>query len=121
MVIYSYQIEEIDLMENEKMEKCAGCEGDCAECESMDNIVELSDAEGNTAKFEIYSFTEYEGRRYVGLVPAEENEYINSDEMAIFYLDDAEEELLPVEDDDLAEAVFNQMMAEDSFDEEEGN
>jgi hypothetical protein len=39
-------------MENEKIEKCAGCEGDCADCGEFDNIVVFEDGEGNEKKGE---------------------------------------------------------------------
>ena len=107
-------------MENEKINGCAGCEGDCSDCAEFENIVEFEDGEGNVIQFAIEDWTEYEGTRYVGLVCVDGNEYFDSDSMVIAYLDDEKEELLPVEDDELAEKVFAQMMEERNFEALEG-
>lgn len=99
-------------MENEKIEKCAGCEGDCTECGEFDNVVVFEDGEGNEVAFNIEDWTEYDGKRYVALTIVEPTEYFDADSVMIAVLDDEGEELLPVEDDDLAAKVYNQMIDE---------
>ena len=102
-------------MNEEIKNSCTGCEGDCEDC-GFENIVEFVGEDGNEIKFAIEDWTEYEGVRYVGLVCVDEHEYFDSESMVIAYLDDNTEELLPLEDDELAEKVFAQMMAERELD-----
>ena len=89
---------------------------------SEDNLITLSDDEGNEAEFEFLDLIEYEGKEYVVLYPTEEE----SDEVVILQAeaDPENEELeqyLSVEDEDTLQAVFQifQKRFEEEYDTEE--
>ena len=106
-------------MSEEIKNGCIGCEGDCDECEGFENEVVFEDGEGNEIRFAIEDWTEYEGVMYVGLVCLDKHEYFDDESMVIAYMDDETKELLPLEDDELAEKVFAQILAERELDEKD--
>lgn len=74
----------------------------------MNDIVELTDEEGNVYAFELLDIVDYEGKEYAVLFPCDEPD---SDEVLITEYredpDDPENELyLPVEDEALMNEVF---------------
>lgn len=78
------------------------------EIRDVDEIVELTDEDGNVYAFELLDIVDYEGKEYAILFPCDEPE---SDEVLITEFrddpDDPENELyLPVEDEDLMNEVF---------------
>ena len=60
--------------------------------EELDNIVTLKDEDGNDVKFEFLDLIEYEGEEYVVLLPAEEEEDAEPDEVVILQLEKGEDE-----------------------------
>lgn len=80
--------------------------------EELDNIVTLKDEEGNDVKFEFLDVIEYEGEQYVVLLPAEEAENSEPDEVVILQLEseseneDGEETYVSVDDENILNAVF---------------
>ena len=76
--------------------------------EEMENIVYLSDEEGNEIAFEYLDYVEYEGSEYVVLASTEEDD----DEVVILKVEpvpdnDEEEDLVAVENEETAQAVFD--------------
>ncbi len=80
--------------------------------EELDNIVTLKDEDGNDVKFEFLDLIDYEGEEYVVLLPAEESEDSEPDEVVILQLEksddeNAEEETyVSVDDENILNAVF---------------
>ena len=80
--------------------------------EELDNIVALKDEDGNDVKFEFLDLIDYEGEEYVVLLPAEEAEDSEPDEVVILQLEksddeNAEEETyVSVDDESILNAVF---------------
>ena len=80
--------------------------------EELDNIVTLKDEDGNDVKFEFLDLIEYEGEEYVVLLPAEEGEDAEPDEVVILQLEkdsdenSEEETYVSVDDEDVLNAVF---------------
>ena len=75
--------------------------------EEMDNIVYLSDEEGNEVAFEFIDLIEYEGNQYVVLLPTDEDE--EADEVVILKLEeinDDQESYVSVDDEATLQAVF---------------
>ena len=76
-----------------------------AEVEEDDNIIILTDEDGNDVEFELLDLIKYSEKDYAVLIPADED----TDEVIIFEVIDADKEdntFIEVEDDSLAEAVF---------------
>lgn len=85
------------------------------------DFVTLIDEDGNEVEFEHIDTVEYEGRTYLAFIPAELS--VEEDaEVVIMQIveEDGEEMLEAVEDDAVADAVFNLVMerAEAEMDEE---
>ncbi len=80
--------------------------------EELDNIVTLKDEDGNDVKFEFLDLIEYEGEEYVVLLPAEEEEDAEPDEVVILQLEKGsdenseEETYVSVDDENILNAVF---------------
>ena len=80
--------------------------------EELDNIVTLKDEDGNDIKFEFLDLIEYEGEEYVVLLPAEEDETAEPDEVVILQLEKGsdenseEETYVSVDDENILNAVF---------------
>lgn len=84
-------------------------ECDCEEAE----IVEFSDEQGKVMKFYHLDTIEYQSRFFAFFAPAEEIEGIAEDELIIYEISGkpGEEELIPVEDDALLDAVYEEFCA----------
>ena len=82
-----------------------------------EDIIELIDDEGNEIKFKLVDVTEYKGKKYAFLLPAEPNDAVAEDEVAIFLFDEEGEVLLPIEDEALMEEVFDFWLNEEDDDE----
>ena len=106
---------------SEKEKKCnCGCdehECDCAEhehdcdCGCEDDIVELTTEDGKKLKFYFVGTIEYKGKNYSAFEPAEQIDGIEDDDLIIFELSGDDEEtadLLPVEDEQLLDEVFEE-------------
>ena len=80
--------------------------------EELDNIVILKDEDGNDVKFEFLDLIDYEGEEYVVLLPAEESEDAEPEEVVILQLEKGsdenseEETYVSVDDEDVLNAVF---------------
>ncbi len=78
------------------------------------NIVTLKDEQGNDVNFEFLDLIEYEGENYIILLPADEVESEESDEVVILKEDKSassdeegeEESYVSVEDEDTLNKVF---------------
>ncbi len=101
---------------SEKEKKCnCGCDEhghDCeCGCEGEDDIVELTTEDGKKLKFYFVGTLEYQGKLYSAFEPAEQIEGIEDDDLIIFELSGDDEEtadLLPVEDEAVLDAVFEE-------------
>ena len=103
---------------SEKEKKCTcGCDEhgcDCDhehDCDCEDEIVELTTEDGKKLKFYFVGTIEYKGKNYSAFEPAEQIDGIEDDDLIIFELSGDDEEtadLLPVEDDDLLDEIFNE-------------
>ena len=76
--------------------------------EEMENIVYLSDEDGNEVAFEYLDSVEYNGEEYVVLISTDEND----DEVVILKVeptpdDEDEEDFVTVESEEVAQAVFD--------------
>lgn len=80
--------------------------------EELDNIVTLKDEDGNDVKFEFLDLIDYEGEEYVVLLPAEEAEDAEPEEVVILQLEKGadensdEETYVSVDDENVLNAVF---------------
>ncbi len=72
------------------------------------NIVTLTDEDGNEVNFEFVDFIEYEDDNYVILLPADEVEAGDSDEVVILKEDKASEEesYISVDNEEVLNKVF---------------
>lgn len=92
--------------------------------EERDDILALTDEEGNEVNFEIIDAVEHEGKTYVLLTPAEAGE---EDEVEVIMLrveDDGEEDVLVTVDDEdefnTVAALFDQKAEEYELEAEDG-
>lgn len=83
--------------------------------EELDNIVTLKDENGNDTQFEFLDLIEYQGEEYVILLPTEEVEDAEPEEVVILQLekpengetsDEEEETYISVDDENVLNAVF---------------
>ncbi|MBR5783028.1 MAG: DUF1292 domain-containing protein [Clostridia bacterium] len=74
--------------------------------EEMDNIIALTDDEGNEVEFEFLDLIEYDGKEYVVLLPLDDDE----GQVVILLIENAdtdEESYASVDDDEELMQVFN--------------
>ena len=103
-----------------------GCEEHACECDCgcEDEIVELTTEDGKKLKFYFVGTIEYKGKYYSAFEPAEQIEGMEDDDLIIFELSGDDEEtadLLPVEDEQLLDEVFEEfcrVLEEDELAEE---
>ena len=72
---------------------------------ALDNVVKLTDQDGNEVAFELLDVVEHEGENYIILLPADDD----SNEVVILQQtgeDEENEEYAAVVDDEVAGAVF---------------
>ena len=100
------------------------CDCDCG-CDCEDDIVELTTDDGKKLKFYFVGTLEYQGKNYSAFEPAEQIDGIDDDDLIIFELAGDDEEtadLLPVEDEAILDAVFEEfckaLEEEESLEEE---
>ena len=113
---------------SEKEKKCnCGCDehGHDCDCDCCDeDVVELVTDDGKKLKFYFVGTIEYKGKNYSAFEPAEQIEGIEDDDLIIFELAGDDEEtadLLPVEDEAILDAVFEEfcrVLEEDELAEE---
>ena len=84
-----------------------------------DDFISITDEDGKEYELEVLSEIEYEGSRYLALVPTGEDE---AEELEVSILkavmEDGEELLVTVDDDDELEAVYSALM-EQMYEEDE--
>ena len=72
----------------------------------IDNIITMTDENGNPVDFEFLDAVDYQGKEYIVLMPAEEG----ADEVVILEVEEGPDEdtacYCSVEDDDVLDAVF---------------
>ena len=85
------------------------------ELEELDDIVELTDESGKVMKFFHVGGTQFDEKWYSFFMPAEEIDGLGDEEVVVFEAsedEDGKPALLPVEDNALLEAVFEQFCRE---------
>ena len=114
---------------SEKEKKCnCGCDEHGCDCghdhDCEDEIVELTTEDGKKLKFYFVGTIEYKGKNYSAFEPAEQIDGIEDDDLVIFELSGDDEEtadLLPIEDEQLLDEVFEEfcrVLEEDELAEE---
>jgi len=78
-----------------------------------DGVIELIDDNDNVIKFKLLDVTEYKDKKYAMLLPAEPNDEVADDEVAVFEYDEDNAMLLPIDDDELLEEVFEFWQSEE--------
>ncbi len=100
-------------MSEEKKTCDCGCEHDHCDCGCEDiEVVELTLDDGKTAKFGLVGIIEYNDAKYAGFEPAEEVEGVDESDFIIYKLGEENQdgmiELVPVEDEAVLDAVFEE-------------
>lgn len=87
----------------------------------QDTIVTLLDADNNEVKFDVLMSFDYEGKRYVAMLPVDTVEGVGDDEVIILEDVKAEGILKPIDNPILLDEVFDEFMSlwEDEMDGEE--
>ena len=80
--------------------------------ELLDEPVELLDEEGNKNEFYHIGTMEFEGKNYAFFQPAESVEGADPDEVVIFEIDAENKILLPIDDEDSLEKIFDRFQTE---------
>lgn len=78
----------------------------------LDEPIELFDDEGNKTEFYHIGTMEYEGKNYAFFQPAESVEGADPDDVVIFEVDEKNQVLLPVDDEDYLEKIFDKFQIE---------
>lgn len=89
--------------------------------ESSNEIIELLDEDGKSVRFEHLMTVEYEGDPYVLLVPIDEVEDLDEDEVIILRIEtgaDGEDAYVGIEDEELLEKIFERYLEIAEADEE---
>ena len=109
---------------SEKEKKVCTCGEEECTCGCEDEPVELITDDGKKLKFYFIGTIEYNGKNYSAFEPAEEIEGMSEDDLVIFELsgdDEETAELLPIEDEAVLDAVFEEfcrVLEEDELAEE---
>lgn len=80
--------------------------------EELDGPIELFDDEGNKSEFYHIGTMDFEGKKYAFFQPGETIEGADPDEVVIFEIDEVNKVLLPIEDDDYLEKIFERFEIE---------
>jgi uncharacterized protein YrzB (UPF0473 family) len=81
--------------------------------ESGNEIIELNDEDGKAVRFEHLMTVEYEGDPYVLLVPIDELQDVDEDEVVILKIEageDGDDAYVGVEDEELLEKIFERYL-----------
>ncbi len=87
-------------------------ENNVPEIDEEEAIIELVDEDGKVIKFRQLDVTEYKGKQYVLLLPAEATDEIPDDEVVILGYD-GKENLETIDDEKLLNEVFEAWQNED--------
>ena len=82
------------------------------EVEELEEIVELIDEEGTSHQYYHIGTMDENGKKYAFFQPAEEIEGADPDDVVVLELDEENEALLPIEDEDLLQKIFDKFVAE---------
>ena len=82
-----------------------------------EGVIVLLDDEDNEVKVKLVDVTEYKGEKDAFLLPAEPNDIVAEDEVAVFLFKEEEQMLLPIEDEELMQEVFDFWQNEDEEEE----
>ena len=72
----------------------------------LEGPIEIIDDEGNVNEFLYIGMTEYDGKNYAFFQPCESVEGAEPDEVVLFEIDFNEKTLIPLEDEDLMDKIF---------------
>ncbi len=75
--------------------------------EELDNIIVLTDEDGNEVSFEFLDLIEYQERAFVVLLPSEGDDTDTVVILEVVEEDDDMESYLPVEDEELLNTIFD--------------
>jgi|APHig6443717497_1056834.scaffolds.fasta_scaffold26842_3 uncharacterized protein YrzB (UPF0473 family) len=80
--------------------------------EEQNTIVELIDENGSTVRFDLVMTFDYEGKRYAALLPVEEVEGVDEDEVVLLEIvkDKGGENYVSIENPILLDEVFNEFI-----------
>ena len=80
--------------------------------EEQNTLVTLIDENGKEVEFDLVATFDYEKKRYAALIPIDEVENVDEDEVVILEVvkDAAGERYLPIENDILLDEVFNEFL-----------
>lgn len=80
--------------------------------EEPGNIVQLIDEDGNVVSFDLLISFDYEGKRYVALMPVDKVENVGEDEVVLLEVvkDDGMESYVTIENPVLLDEVFNEFV-----------
>ena len=92
-----------------------------AKADQMDDVIELTGESGEVLRFYHIGTIEYKGDWFVFFQPAEVIDGVDPDEIVIFKLggDEGDEVLLPIQDEQLLDEVYEEFMRELAEDDEE--
>lgn len=80
--------------------------------EEQNTIVELIDENGNTVRFDLVMTFDYEGKRYAALLPVDEVEGVDEDEVVLLEVvkDKSGENYVSIDNPILLDEVFNEFI-----------
>ena len=80
--------------------------------EEQNSIVTLIDETGREVEFDLVATFDYEKKRYAALIPLDDIDTVNEDEIVILEIvkDATGERYLPIENDILLDEVFNEFL-----------
>lgn len=80
--------------------------------EEQNTIVELIDESGNTVRFDLVMTFDYEGKRYAALIPIDDVEDVNDDEVVLLEVvkEKGGENYVTIENPILLDEVFNEFI-----------
>jgi uncharacterized protein YrzB (UPF0473 family) len=98
--------------EVERIDACVIKQNIGENMEEQNTLVTLIDEQGNEVEFDLVATFDYEKKRYAALIPIDEVENVNEDEVVILEVvkDSDGERYLPIENDILLDEVFNEFL-----------
>ena len=80
--------------------------------EEQNTIIELIDESGNTVKFDLVMTFDYEGKRYAALLPIDNVENVEDDEVVLLEVvkDKSGENFVSIDNPVLLDEVFNEFI-----------
>lgn len=80
--------------------------------EEQNTIIELVDESGNTVKFDLVMTFDYEGKRYAALLPIDDVENVDDDEVVLLEVvkDKAGDNFVTIDNPVLLDEVFNEFI-----------